>query len=263
MASNEGPQTSEPIPNLRQRMALAMGDIGRVAKAGKLVSGQTKYDYTKADDIITEVRAALIQHGIVFLSSESGTKRLPDREAHSGSAILSVEVTMEFTLLDTTSDEKLTAHHTGEGMDSGDKAINKAKTAALKYFLQQTFLIPTGDDPEKDDHELKTKKQDDNARTTRAGNYTKAGSNIHQGTDGIIATEEQRKQLLATAKRLMGDEQGRKWVTQRRADLGITTAEQFQLHYHTMLTKELQELAQGEHVEPLEPPPKIEEDLQW
>ena len=33
----------------------------------------------------------------------------------------------------------------GEGIDSGDKATNKAMSAALKYCLAQTFLIPTED----------------------------------------------------------------------------------------------------------------------
>jgi hypothetical protein len=37
---------------------------------------------------------------------------------------------------------------TGEGMDKGDKAGYKAYTGALKYFLADTFLVATGDDPE-------------------------------------------------------------------------------------------------------------------
>ena len=37
---------------------------------------------------------------------------------------------------------------TGEGMDKGDKAGYKAYTGALKYYLANTFLVATGDDPE-------------------------------------------------------------------------------------------------------------------
>ena len=37
-----------------------------------------------------------------------------------------------------------------EGMDSGDKATNKALSAALKYALIQTFSIPTHDMSEAD-----------------------------------------------------------------------------------------------------------------
>lgn len=39
---------------------------------------------------------------------------------------------------------------TGEGIDKGDKAGYKAYTGALKYFLANTFMVATGDDPEKE-----------------------------------------------------------------------------------------------------------------
>lgn len=42
---------------------------------------------------------------------------------------------------------------TAEGMDKGDKAGYKAYTGALKYFLADTFMVATGDDPEKDSPE--------------------------------------------------------------------------------------------------------------
>lgn len=38
----------------------------------------------------------------------------------------------------------------GDGRDSGDKAGYKAYTGAIKYFIANTFLVATGDDPEKD-----------------------------------------------------------------------------------------------------------------
>jgi hypothetical protein len=37
----------------------------------------------------------------------------------------------------------------GEASDAGDKAAPKALTGAYKYFLRQTFLIETGDDPDR------------------------------------------------------------------------------------------------------------------
>lgn len=39
---------------------------------------------------------------------------------------------------------------TGEGIDKGDKGGYKAYTGALKYYLADTFLVATGDDPEKE-----------------------------------------------------------------------------------------------------------------
>jgi hypothetical protein len=53
----------------------------------------------------------------------------------------------------------VTATVQGEGMDSGDKSLNKAFSAALKYALLSMFLIPTEDpkDSENESHEVKPK----------------------------------------------------------------------------------------------------------
>ena len=43
----------------------------------------------------------------------------------------------------------------GDGIDKGDKGIYKAYTGALKYFLADTFMVATGDDPEEESPEGK------------------------------------------------------------------------------------------------------------
>lgn len=57
---------------------------------------------------------------------------------------------IEFTLFDCETGFYETTVITGEGMDKGDKAGYKAYTGALKYFLADTFMVATGDDPEAD-----------------------------------------------------------------------------------------------------------------
>jgi len=48
----------------------------------------------------------------------------------------------------------------GEGMDSGDKASNKALAVGLKYACFQMFMIPTEDmiDPDSESHDVDPKK---------------------------------------------------------------------------------------------------------
>lgn len=48
---------------------------------------------------------------------------------------------------------------TGEGIDKGDKAGYKAYTGALKYYLADTFMVATGDDPEKESPDNKMNKK--------------------------------------------------------------------------------------------------------
>lgn len=62
---------------------------------------------------------------------------------------------LEFTLFDIDTGFYETTTITGEGIDKGDKAGYKAYTGALKYFLANTFMVATGDDPEKESPDSK------------------------------------------------------------------------------------------------------------
>lgn len=56
--------------------------------------------------------------------------------------------TIEFALFDIETGFYETTRITAEGIDKGDKAGYKAYTGALKYYLADTFMVATGDDPE-------------------------------------------------------------------------------------------------------------------
>ena len=86
---------------------------------------------------------------------------------------------------------------TGEGLDKGDKAGYKAYTGALKYFLADTFLVATGDDPESEspDYRANTKKDDSRKATPNqlaviAARYT--GDNLTKllSVNGIEKLED-------------------------------------------------------------------------
>lgn len=53
-----------------------------------------------------------------------------------------------FSLIDTDTGFSEDSTITAEGIDKGDKAGYKAYTGALKYWLADTFMVATGDDPE-------------------------------------------------------------------------------------------------------------------
>lgn len=70
-------------------------------------------------------------------------------------------VRLEFDLIDTETGFYETTMITGEGIDKGDKAGYKAYTGAIKYYLADTFLVATGDDPEAEspDEKMNTAKK--------------------------------------------------------------------------------------------------------
>ena len=77
---------------------------------------------------------------------------------------------LEFTLFDTETGFFETTHITGEGIDKGDKAGYKAYTGALKYYLANTFMVATGDDPEKDSPDNKMNDVQSNGRKEKTMN---------------------------------------------------------------------------------------------
>src|ERR1700685_4145038 len=128
-------------PNLRQKLLAVMQDVGSIGKKGTAPATQGGYSYQKAADIFPAVQKAFLAHGVVFLASEVSAQAGGAPKTKSGAVLLMERVTMLYTILDTTSDEKWETRSSGVAFDSSDKAQNKAKTAALKYFLKQTFLI--------------------------------------------------------------------------------------------------------------------------
>ena len=55
---------------------------------------------------------------------------------------------IEYTLMDVETGFGESTTITGESMDRGDKAGYQAYTGSLKYYLANTFMVATGDDPE-------------------------------------------------------------------------------------------------------------------
>ena len=62
---------------------------------------------------------------------------------------------IEFQLMDCETGFYESTIITGEVIDKGDKAGYKAYTGALKYYLADTFMVATGDDPETDSPDVK------------------------------------------------------------------------------------------------------------
>lgn len=146
----------QPRPNLRQKLVACMQEIEHVDKRGD--NRAQGYKYVKAEDVINAARAVMAKNGIAFAATEIGVEDREDYETKSGATMSVVRVRMLFKFLDCDSEEQIEVCGTGEGQDTGDKGINKAKTAALKYVLTQNLLMSTGDDPEdergaKADHE--------------------------------------------------------------------------------------------------------------
>jgi hypothetical protein len=146
-----------PIPKKMQtlvgKLAQIMADTPWVEKKGR--NSFFNYDYAKESDILDAIREKLASQGIfVFTSIESMEFRETAKRTRDGSPVNLVFVRTKHTFSDGESGESVEVHGYGSGEDSGDKAIYKAITGAMKYFVSKNFLMSTGDDPEKDDDKV-------------------------------------------------------------------------------------------------------------
>lgn len=94
-------------------------------------------------------------------------------------------VKMEFELIDVETGFSESSTFVGEGIDKGDKAIYKAMTGALKYYLADTFMVATGDDPEKDSPDTKMNKQKASAAAVAVLKKTYTGENLTKLLDSF------------------------------------------------------------------------------
>ena len=93
----------------------------------------------------------LASHNLELRSTASGYSTIEGTEKQANGRI----VEMQFELIDTETGFSEVSTFYGEGFDKGDKAMYKAYTGALKYYLANTFLVATGDDPEKESPDTK------------------------------------------------------------------------------------------------------------
>jgi hypothetical protein len=131
---------------LATRLARVMGAIHGVKKDGR--NDFHKYDYATSDAVLFEVRKALSLEGVCFMCGVDEVMR-DERAAKNGVQFhITLKLAMAFHCGET--GESLTTTWYSEATDTGDKAINKAQTAGVKYFLLKAFLIPTSDEPDAD-----------------------------------------------------------------------------------------------------------------
>ncbi len=75
----------------------------------------------------------------------------PDTIETEQGKIFNYTIKMTFTLVDTETGYFESCPWLAMGSDQGDKAIYKAYTSGVKYFLLKNFLLPTDDDVERTD----------------------------------------------------------------------------------------------------------------
>lgn len=204
---SEAAKQDVPVRSLVRKLAEVMGEVERIAKNGK--NNFHNYDYATESDITAAVRKHMAERHLMLFPSVKKTEWEKVVSAKGGEKKICT-LTVEFTVEDGDSGETRRFEIMGQGEDTGDKATYKAMTGAEKYALLKLFMIPTGDDPEKDsEHSYKPGKEqpknDDKPAPNRKGTHPGASMAIKYGegkgkTIGELTDAELAWQLDAADK---------------------------------------------------------------
>jgi len=131
-----------------QAITNAMKEISPIVKGKR--NKEQGFEYRGIDDVMNELNPILTKHGIFIYPEVIGSQR-SERETQRGGKLLYSILTIKYHFATDDGSEVCTTV-IGEGMDSGDKASNKAMAVAFKYACLQTFCIPTADIEDPDKH---------------------------------------------------------------------------------------------------------------
>lgn len=132
-------QSGETKKGIHTAILAVMKEVGVIGK-DRLNEGQN-YKFRGIDDVVERVGPLLVKHGITCMPTDITAYRAVQVETKKGHA-MHVTCIVEHTY-EAADGSKRIAKTLGEAMDSGDKASNKAMSAALKYSHCEVFEIAT------------------------------------------------------------------------------------------------------------------------
>lgn len=145
------------IPRVYTAIAEVMGDLAKEGISKSRKNQQQGYQFRGIDDVYNALSPILARHKLTVLPRMLD-RNVVERETRNGGVLFYVTVRAEFDFVCAEDGSKHTVGPMyGEAMDSGDKATNKAMSAAYKYAAMQAFCIPTEGDNDADSstHEVK------------------------------------------------------------------------------------------------------------
>jgi hypothetical protein len=173
-----------------QAISSIMAEVPSIGKNRK--NTQQGYTFRGIDDMYNALNDILAKHK-VFATSEVLHHEREERQTKSGSTLIYSILTVKFNFY-TEDGSNVSMTMIGEGMDSGDKASNKAMSTAYKYAMMQFFCIPTDDakDTENESHDVLPSRGGTSSHPT--------GDRAPQGKSASVASDDDKAWLNACDK---------------------------------------------------------------
>lgn len=137
------------VPHVYQAIAEVMSRLAKDGIGKDRRNEQQGYAFRGIDDVYNALAPILADVGLCILPQVK-SREVVERTSGNGRSLFYVNVDVDFSFVSTKDGSCHVVSMPGEAMDSGDKATNKAMSAAYKYACLQTFCIPTEGDNDAD-----------------------------------------------------------------------------------------------------------------
>jgi hypothetical protein len=130
-------------------IAAVMRDMSREGISKNRRNEQQGFRFRGIDDVQNALSRPLADNALCILPRVV-SRTVSERTNAKGTALFYVVLEVEYDIVSAVDGSTHTVRVVGEAMDSGDKATNKAMSAAYKYMALQVFCIPTEGDNDAD-----------------------------------------------------------------------------------------------------------------
>jgi hypothetical protein len=121
-------------------LSAVQSDLSRIGIAKNQENSHQGYKFRGIDDVLNTLAPIIAEHGVLIIPNVLN-KDIKTIKTSRGGIASHVILEVGFVLYDQEGDSICHTAY-GEAIDTSDKAVNKAMTAAYKYFLFQAFCIP-------------------------------------------------------------------------------------------------------------------------
>ena len=190
----------------------AMKMVGAIGKESK--NAQQGFMYRGIDAVYNALNPVMAELGL-FICPEIIEQRREERTTKGGTVLTYSILTMKYTVY-APDGSNVSCTVVGEGMDSGDKASNKAMSVAMKYAMFQLFFIPTeAVDPDAEVHtdvlpkgqnEKPVKPAEKPVKPAEKPAVVKTAQTLHNPDNPVTTYLARERKNLAKARGISEDE---------------------------------------------------------
>jgi len=187
-------------------IAKVSGELAQTGIAKDRKNEQQHYKFRGIDDVYNALAPVLAKNGLVIIPRILSRSSV-ERQTQKGGTLFYITVEAEFDFVAAEDASKVTVRTYGEAMDSGDKATNKAMSAAYKYAAFQTFCIPTEGD---NDADARTP-EPVVAQAPEGFDNWLADLELIAGEEGTVALQDAWKKSQPFLRKYLTDTNNAKW----------------------------------------------------